>query len=141
MRQFFMLFICSFIVWSATAHNKDEQAIRAILTAQESAWNKGDLRSFMKGYWENDSMLFMGKKGPTYGYTATLQNYLKGYPDTAHMGHFTSTIISVKKLSTEYYMVVGKWNLQRSVGDVGGYYSLLFRRIKKQWVIVMDHTS
>ncbi|MFA6149837.1 MAG: nuclear transport factor 2 family protein [Chitinophagaceae bacterium] len=141
MRQFFMLFICSFIVWSATAQNKDEQVIRSILTAQESAWNKGDLRSFMKGYWESDSMLFMGKKGPTYGYDATLQNYLKGYPDTAHMGHFTSTIISVKKLSAEYYMVVGKWNLQRSVGDVGGYYSLLFRRIKKQWVIVMDHTS
>ncbi len=141
MRHGLIVITCLFLALSAMAQSKDEQQIRTILKAQESAWNKGDLRSFMNGYWESDSMLFMGKKGPTYGYTATLQNYLKGYPDTAHMGHFTSTIISVKKLSAEYYMVVGKWNLQRSVGDVGGYYSLLFHRIKNQWVIVMDHTS
>jgi hypothetical protein len=40
-----------------------------------------------------------------------------------------------------YYTVVGKWFLKRSVGDVGGHYSLLFRRIKGKWVIVLDHSS
>lgn len=141
MRYLGTLFILFFSYTLSVAQNKDEQAIRAILKAQESAWNRADLNAFMKGYWENDSMLFMGKKGPTYGYQATLKNYLKAYPDTAHTGHFTSTIVSIKKLSSEYYMVVGSWHLKRSAGDIGGYYSLLFRRIKNQWVIVMDHTS
>ena len=141
MRPVLTAIFCFLFMTSSFAQNRNEQQIHSILKSQETAWNKGDLHSFMKGYWESDSMLFMGKKGPTYGYDATLQNYLKGYPDTAHMGHFTSSIVSVKKLSKQYYMVVGKWQLQRSVGDVGGYFSLLFRRIKKQWVIVMDHTS
>lgn len=125
----------------AFAQSKNEQAIRTILKSQEASWNKADLRSFMIGYWESDQMLFLGKKGPTYGYTATLNNYLKSYPDTAHTGKFTSTVLSVKKLSNRYYMVVGKWHLIRSAGDVGGYYSLLFHKIKRKWVIVMDHTS
>jgi ketosteroid isomerase-like protein len=141
MKQIFQIIFCLFLSSSVLAQNKDEQAIRNILKAQEAAWNRADLRAFMKGYWENDSMLFMGKKGPTYGYTATLNNYLKSYPDTAHTGHFTSTLVSVKKLSRKYYIVVGQWHLKRSAGDVGGYYSLLFRKIKGQWLIVMDHTS
>lgn len=141
MKYLFVLFFCLFLNNVIFAQSKDEQAIRAILKAQEAAWNRADLRDFMKGYWESDSMLFMGKKGPTYGYTATLNNYLKSYPDTAHTGRFTSTIVSVKRLSNEYFIVVGQWHLRRSAGDVGGYYSLLFRKIKGEWVIVMDHTS
>jgi ketosteroid isomerase-like protein len=141
MKQLCVLFFCLFVSGSIFAQSKDEQQIRAILKAQEAAWNRADLRAFMKGYWESDSMLFMGKKGPTYGYTATLNNYLKSYPDTAHTGHFTSTIVIMKRLSKVYFVVVGQWQLKRSAGDVGGYYSLLFRKIKGEWLIVMDHTS
>lgn len=126
---------------SVQAQSKNERCIRQILSRQEAAWNTGDLKAFMKGYWESDSMLFMGKKGPTYGYQATLNNYLKSYPDTSHMGHFSSHIVQVKKLSPRYYMVIGQWHLKRSIGDIGGYYSLLFRKIKGHWCIIQDHTS
>jgi len=57
------------------------------------------------------------------------------------MGKFTSTIISMKKLSPEYYFVIGKWYLKRSVGDAGGSYTLLIRKIKGKWLIVADHSS
>ena len=112
-----------------------------MLSKQEAAWNTGNLQSFMKGYWVNDSLLFIGKNGPKYGYETTLENYKKGYPDTAHMGKFTSTILSIKKLSNQYYYVVGKWFLKRSVGDATGYYTLLIRKINGEWVIVADHSS
>ncbi|MEO7209869.1 MAG: nuclear transport factor 2 family protein [Chitinophagaceae bacterium] len=123
------------------AQNKDEVEIRKILSQQNTAWNQGNLDSFMVGYWNNDSLLFIGSSGPRYGYETTLKGYKKSYPDTAHMGHFTSTILSMKKLSDEYYFVVGKWALQRSVGDVSGYYTLLFRKIKGHWMIIVDHSS
>jgi ketosteroid isomerase-like protein len=123
------------------AQNKEESAIRKMMKAQEKAWNEGNLDKFMIGYWENDSLLFIGSKGPKYGYKVTLENYKKGYPDTAHMGKFTSTILSMKKLSPEYYFVVGKWFLKRSVGDASGHYTLLLRKIKGLWVIVADHSS
>ena len=137
-----LLFILSFsfcIVLSA--QTKDEVVIRKILKQQENAWNEGNLEKFMIGYWQNDSLMFIGKTGTTYGYANTLANYKKGYPDTANMGKFTSTIISFKKLSVEYYYVTGKWFLKRTIGDASGHYTLLMRKIKGQWVIVADHSS
>ncbi len=123
------------------AQNKDELAIKQMLKQQENAWNSGNLNAFMNGYWQSDSLLFIGKSGPKYGYNTTLENYKKGYPDTSYMGKFTSTIISMQKLSVEYYFVVGKWHLKRTVGDISGHYTLLLRKINGKWVIVADHSS
>jgi hypothetical protein len=123
------------------AQSKNETAIRNILSEQTTAWNNGNIESFMKGYWKNDSLMFIGKSGVTYGWVNTLNNYKKGYPDAAAMGKLTFTLISVKKLSAKYYSVTGKWQLNRSIGDVGGHYTLLFRKIYGQWFIVSDHSS
>ena len=119
----------------------DEVVIRKILDVQTAAWNRGDIENFMKGYWENDSLMFIGKSGVTYGYNNTLANYRKGYPDTAAMGKLAFTLIQVKKLSKEYYHVTGKWFLKRSIGDIGGHYTLLFKKINGRWVIISDHSS
>jgi ketosteroid isomerase-like protein len=133
-----VMFIISIVI---EAQTKEEAAIRKVLAIQNAAWNSGNIESFMHGYWENDSLMFIGKSGVTYGWQNTLNNYKKGYPDTAAMGKLLFNIISVQKLSKEYYTVVGKWHLKRSIGDVGGHYTLLFRRIKGRWVIVQDHSS
>jgi hypothetical protein len=124
-----------------TAQQGEEAAIRKVLNSQTEAWNRGDIEGFMKGYWENDSLMFIGKSGITYGWTNTLNNYKKGYPDTASMGKLIFNLISVKRLSKTYYHVVGKWFLKRSIGDVGGHYNLLFQKINGRWVIIADHSS
>ena len=118
-----------------------ESQIRAVLDEQIRCWNKGDLEAFMKGYWKNDSLMFIGSSGVVYGYQNTLQRYKKSYRDTAQMGKLNFEILHVKRLSPEYYYVVGKWFLRRSVGDIGGYYNLLFRKIRGSWKIVADHSS
>lgn len=123
------------------AQSKDEKKIRGILATQTSAWNNGDISQFMKGYWENDSLMFIGKSGVTYGWTNTLNNYKKGYPDTAAMGKLHFNLIQVKKLSKKYYHVTGKWFLKRTIGDVGGHFTLLFQKINGRWVIIADHSS
>lgn len=136
---FFAAFI--FITVPLAAQTKDETAIRQLLTRQASDWNRGDIDGFMKGYWENDSLMFVGKNGVTYGYNNTLQNYKKSYPDTAAMGKLSFTFIKFKKLSGKFYFVVGKWYLKRSIGDISGHYNLLFEKINGQWVIIADHSS
>ena len=123
------------------AQSKDEQSIRSLLSQQTAAWNSGDIENFMKGYWENDSLMFIGKSGVTYGWTNTLNNYKRGYPDTAAMGKLTFSLIKMEKISRKYFQVVGKWFLKRSIGDVGGHYTLLLRKIKGKWVIISDHSS
>ncbi|MBM3159275.1 MAG: DUF4440 domain-containing protein [Bacteroidetes bacterium] len=138
-----LLLILISILWSSTGFTQDKnaRAILALLDTQTAAWNKGDLQGFMKGYWENDSLRFIGKSGITYGWNNTLANYKRGYPDTAAMGKLQFTILVVKKLSSRYYEVVGKWYLKRSIGDASGHYTLLLRKIKGSWVIVSDHSS
>lgn len=117
------------------------KAIQAILQNQTVAWNKGDLDAFMVGYWDNDSLVFIGKLGPTYGFKNTLANYKKNYPDTSHMGKLNFDIVSVKPLSDNHYFVIGKWFLQRSVGNVNGVFTLVFRKTKEGWKIISDHSS
>ena len=85
--------------------------------------------------------MFIGKSGINWGWKETMARYKKGYPDTAAMGKLTFDILVVKKLSAEYYYVVGKWMLVRSIGDLSGYYNLLFKKISGMWVIVADHSS
>ena len=129
------------IVSDSSAQSKDEKTIRQLLDRQTADWNRGDVAAFMNGYWENDSLMFIGKSGVTYGWTNTLNNYKKGYPDTAAMGKLSFDIIKVKRISKKYYFVVGKWFLKRSIGDVGGHYNLLLEKINGQWVIIADHSS
>jgi ketosteroid isomerase-like protein len=95
----------------------------------------------MVGYWENDSLMYVGKGGVTYGYRQTLENYKKNYGTTDKMGQLKFTILHVNKLSSQVYQVVGKWFLKRSVGDVGGHFTLIFRKMKGEWKIVSDHSS
>ena len=128
---------------SITYENEQDniKAIQAILQNQTAAWNKGDLDAFMVGYWKSDSLVFMGKSGPTYGYKNTLANYKKNYPDTSHMGKLNFDIVSIKPLSKNHFFVIGKWFLKRTVGDVNGIYTLVFKKTKTGWKIISDHSS
>ncbi|HVW61882.1 MAG TPA: DUF4440 domain-containing protein [Puia sp.] len=136
-----LLALFLFFTLPSFAQGSDESAIRRILADQITAWNKGDLDGFMKGYWDSDSLAFIGQSGITYGYTAALDNYKKHYDSPDKMGELIFTLLKLEKLSPEYYFVIGKWQLKRKIGDIGGVYTLLFRRIGGRWVIVADHSS
>jgi len=133
-----LLTIISFSVFSQT---NDETEVRNLLAKQSAAWNRGDIEAFMVGYWENDSLMFIGKSGITYGYKNTLANYKKNYPDTTVMGKLTFTLIQVKLLSPEYFHVTGKYYLTRTIGDASGHFTLMFRKINGKWVVISDHSS
>jgi hypothetical protein len=141
MRFFIFLLITCSLPGLLPAQDKNKQEILSILDRQTRDWNRGNIEGFMVGYWNNDSLMFIGKSGITYGYKQTLANYKKNYSDTMQMGKLSFNILQVKKLSDEYYYVVGKWMLKRTVGDLSGHYNLLFRKINGKWVIVADHSS
>ena len=136
---FFLVFFS--ISFLSRAQSKDEQQIRRLLVTQTESWNRGDIEGFMQTYWKSDSLMFIGKSGVKWGWQQTLNNYKKSYPDTTAMGKLSFDILQIKKLSDEYYYVVGKWILQRTIGDLSGHYDLLLRKIKGNWVIVADHSS
>lgn len=141
MRKLFFFFLACLLLQETRAQDNDEQAVRKILSDQTTAWNNGNLEAFMKGYWNSDSLMFIGKSGVTYGYQNTLMNYKKNYSNADAMGTLSFDLVKVQRLSPDYYFVVGKWHLKRKIGDVSGHYDLLFRKINGTWVIVSDHSS
>lgn len=115
--------------------------IQKLLQAQQKSWNEGKIEAYMQGYWNNDSLTFVGKRGVTRGWKNTLANYKKSYPDKTAMGKLELQILNIKLLGKDVAFVVGKWDLKRNAGDVGGHFTLLMRKLKGKWVIVADHSS
>ncbi|MBS1639442.1 MAG: nuclear transport factor 2 family protein [Bacteroidetes bacterium] len=141
MKKTTTLLLTLFMLVFANAQNTDEQQIASVLNNQKNEWNKGNIEKFMIGYWENDSLVFMSKSGPIYGYKNALNNYKKNYSDTVAMGKLRFEIVSIKKLSNNYAFVIGKYFLTRSIGNANGAFTLLFKKINGAWNIVVDHSS
>jgi ketosteroid isomerase-like protein len=138
-KNLFIIFLLTLYNF-CNAQSKDESAIRNAMNEQLTAWNNGNIDAFMQTYWQSDSLLFVSNP-PTYGWKTTLEHYKKGYPDTVKMGKLSFDLLQLKQLSSEYYFVMGGWHLKRTVGDVGGYFTLLFKKIKGKWLIIVDHSS
>ena len=120
-----------------------EREIRDRLAFQEECWNSGDLECFMIGYWESDSLMFIGKERVIYGYQNTLQRYYNTYPNRSTMGKLNFEIKHTKMISEDVYFVVGSYYLTREeeIGDLQGHFTLLWRKIDSEWFIVADHSS
>lgn len=115
--------------------------IRNVMIAQEIAWNTGSLEDFMKGYWKSEDLKFIGKSGLKKGWQRTLNNYKQSYPDRDAMGVLKFDLIDMEVLDAEHAFVLGEWHLQLKDEEVGGHYSLLWRKINGEWLIVTDHSS
>lgn len=139
-KVFMVLFLFSFAIM-AKGQNGNEAEVLKVLELQRQSWNKGDWQGYMAGYWQSDSLMFIGKKGPTYGWQKTMDNYQKSYPNKDAMGHLVFDVINVHQLSSKYCYVVGKWLLERLPENTSGSFTLLFKKINGQWLIVSDHSS
>jgi len=139
----FLLISTSSIALRAQENQEAQAEITSILLRQQNCWNQGDINCFMKGYWESDSLMFIGKEQVYRGFESTLQRYLKSYPDRDAMGQLTFTFKSMQALSEDAFYVVGSYHLARigDLGDLSGHFTLLWRKIEGEWVIVADHSS
>ena len=120
---------------------QEKQDIARVMHQQQIDWSNGDLDGFMKSYWKSDSLVFIGKRGPTYGWQQALDNYKKGYPDKAAMGKLTFRLDKIELLTKTDAFVMGAWSLAREKDNPGGYFTLWFKKVNGKWVIVCDHTS
>jgi hypothetical protein len=116
-------------------------AIRAVLTEQQAAWNRGDIPAFLQGYWNSPELTFAGSDGIVRGYDGLMERYRKTYPDKARMGELEFSGLEIHPLGAESALVLGRWHLKRPVGDAGGVFSLVFHRFPVGWRIIHDHTS
>ena len=122
--------------------DKDKMSISNLMEKQANDWTNGNIEAFMEGYWKSDSLMFIGNNGITYSWQSTFNNYKKRYPDRATMGALKFDILKMDFHSKNTCWLLGKWHLTRpEKGDVGGYFTLVFKKINGKWLIVSDHTS
>lgn len=120
---------------------KEKLKIESLLAKQVEAWNEGNLEKFMETYRNSAKLSFVGSRGPTFGWQQTLDNYKTGYPDKVAMGNLKFTILDVSKIDKKTVYVIGKFELTREIGNVGGYYTLVIQKFGKEWLIRSDHSS
>jgi len=141
MKLFILLILLPFqLLFGQTS--KVQKEIEKVLQTQVNLWNKGYISGFMEYYEKSEDLKFIGKNGITSGWKATLQRYLTTYPDQETMGNLTFDIKEIDVTAGKTAWILGKWQLVRpKKGDVGGYFTILMKKIKGRWLIVRDHTS
>tara|TARA_B100000768_G_scaffold62344_1_gene60372 strand:- start:1830 stop:2183 length:354 start_codon:yes stop_codon:yes gene_type:complete len=112
-----------------------------VMSFQEKSWNKGDIDSFMNGYLKSEELVFSGSGGPVYGWKATKERYFKSYPDLKTMGKLSFTVNKIKSISEDSAYLIGEYYLKRTIGDSFGHFTLVWKKVNGNWLIVSDHTS
>ncbi len=138
--------VMAFIVTNALVSQSDsllhcQIEIPEVLTNQVSAWNHGDIKGYMEGYWKSDSLLFTSAGKNQRGWQATFEKYKKSYDSKEKMGHLTFSNLEFYTLSPDAAWVFGKWELERSGDHPSGLFTLIFKKFPDGWKIVHDHTS
>ena len=133
------------LVWGLS-QAKPEAAtsdIKAELTKQVDAWNRGDLDGYMAGYWNSDKLSFYSGGDATAGWQPTLDRYRRRYQgEGKSMGSLKFADVDVSILTNDAGYVRGRWLL--TIDDKTkpeGLFTLIVKRIDGQWRIVHDHTS
>ena len=133
--------ICLCLVPAARAD--DTADIKKVLDEQVVAWNKGELETFMAGYWKSDKLTFFSGNTKTAGWQATLDRYRKRYQaEGKEMGKLGFEEVSVQLLEGDYALVRGRFRLQLAKETQTGIFTLVMRKLPKEgWRIIHDHTS
>jgi ketosteroid isomerase-like protein len=129
---------------TTAATNKNiDIAIESVLKEQSSAWNRGDLDEFLKGYLNSPLTSFVSSEAEVHGYAALRDRYVKKYGNSRDsMGTLSFSDLEIERLGEKHALCIGKWHLERAKqSPVGGIFSLVLVRSPEGWKIMHDHTS
>src|SRR5262249_12159208 len=124
-----------------SAGGKAVIAIRAVLDAQRDAWNRGDIEAYMDGYDRSNDTVFVSGDNVNRGWQTVFDRYKRTYDSREKMGTLTFSDLDTRLLSNDTAVVIGRWHLQRANDEPHGRFTLIFRRTRRGWKIIHDHTS
>ena len=83
------------------AGDSGEAEIRAVIQAQQQAWNRGDIEAFMNGYWRSEQTLFVSGEEVTRGWSTVNERYKAKYSDREKMGTLTFSDLEIRFLAED----------------------------------------
>ena len=133
----FMIALCGFGCQSANPSGR----IESIMHRQAEQWNRGSIEGFMRYYVPGEALTFSSGGELRRGWDETMARYKRRYPDRAAMGRLSFTELETSPLGSRHALTLGRWQLTREDGDIGGAFSLVWRREGRRWLILHDHTT
>lgn len=124
---------------SAPEPKSVDTLVRETLKSQVDAWNRGDIRGFMAGYYNSPETSFLSGTKLTRGFTPVLEGYERRYPP-GKQGSLQFEIVEIAPLSLDAAYVIGRYRLSGEVAQTG-MFTLVLRRRDGRFVVVHDHTS
>ena len=119
----------------------DRAAILSVISHMELAWNRGDFRGYMAGFKNPDVVFVSGGKFQD-GWQGTLDHYVRDYGGSAERrGYLHFYNMKVDILAPDAAMLVGQYRLERGTRVTKGVNTRLFRKVRGQWLITMNHVS
>lgn len=120
-----------------------QQQISIVLHQQTLAWNRGDLKGYMAGYWNSPELTFFSGGTITKGWQPTLDRYRQRYQSGGReMGKLEFTELSIEMLGPESAVARGRWRLKMKNGEQpAGLFTVIFRKFPEGWRIIHDHSS
>jgi len=115
--------------------------VRAVIEAQQAAWNRGDIEGFMDGYERSDTTTFISGDELTRGWQTVLDRYKRRYSSRDLMGTLTFSELSIQPLSSSGAVANGRWQLTRAGDTPRGRFTLIFRHSTNGWRIIQDTTT
>jgi ketosteroid isomerase-like protein len=116
-------------------------AIRAVMEAQQAAWNRGDIEGFMNGYERSDTTTFVSGDEITRGWQTVLDRYKQRYSSPEKMGTLSFSELEIQPVSPSYALADGRWQLNRAGDSPHGRFTLLLRETSSGWRIIHDTTT
>jgi len=117
------------------------RAIRAVMEAQQAAWNRGDIEGFMDGYERSETTTFVSGDEITHGWQTVFDRYKQRYSSAEKMGTLSFSELDIQPISPSYALADGRWQLNRAGDSPHGRFTLLFRETSSGWRIIHDTTT
>lgn len=131
----------SVVAKNSSPLSPEMKEIRAVLEAQATAWNRGDLDGYMNGYAHDRATEMISGDRMTRGWKGIRSSYRKKFRSRQLMGHVSFPDVRITVLSSDSATAVGQWRIRRASGELHGTFSLLLRHRPEGWRIVRDYTT
>lgn len=125
----------------AADREADKQAILAVISRMEQAWNRGDFHGYMEGF-ANPDVTFVSRGEFQKDWQGTLDHYIRDYGgllDTRGTLHFFD--IRIELLAPDAAQLISRYRLDRPRGAQDGINTRLMRKRGDKWVIALNHVS
>jgi ketosteroid isomerase-like protein len=126
---------------TAASTEAEKEAILALVSRMEAAWNRGDFMGYMEGF-ANPDVIFVSRGVIQKDWQGTLDHYIRDYGTSeATRGRLRFFDIRIEMLAPDTAQLISRYQLDRPQNPLEGISTRLMRKRGDKWVIALNHVS